>query len=67
MSLHIQFNSIEQKLNKQSKQGKKRVHFAENDERSPNSLDFVPPPPKRSTIVIKPFFDFKWLSAFELW
>ena len=39
MSLHIQFNSIVRKEpNKQSKQGKQRVHFAEDDERPPNGL-----------------------------
>ena len=60
MSLHIQFNSIgREKPNKQSKQGKKRVHFAEDDERPPNRLDFAPPPPKRSTIAFKPLWDFK--------
>ena len=67
MSLHIQFNSIVQKEpNKQSKQGKKRVHFEEDDERKPNRLDIALPPPKRSTIAYKPLWDSKWFVAFEI-
>ena len=67
MSLNIKFNSIVRKEpNKQAKQGKKSVHFAENDERPPNRLDFAPPPPKRSTIAFKPLWDSKLFVAFEL-
>ena len=59
MSLHIQFNFIVRKvLNKQSTQGIKRVHFAEDAERLPTRLDFAPPPLKRSTIAFKPHWDF---------
>ena len=58
MSLHIHFNSIVGKEpNKQSKQGKKRVIFVEDDERLPNRLDFELLPPKRSTIAFTQLWD----------
>ena len=48
-----------EKKQKQLKQGKTRVHLAEDDESLPNRLDFEPPFPQRSTTAFKPLWDSK--------